>query len=95
MPRINKETDKRFEVLVEVNRRSGIRNPEADTIALHLPALGFDSITNFQVGKAIRFFINSKDEESARKTVEQITEKALTNPIIEVGKIYIKEAKRT
>ena len=72
-----------FSVLVEVSLRPGIADPQGSTIERALPALGFDGVEQVRVGKAIRFTVEAADQEAARKEVEEMCEKFLTNPVIE------------
>ncbi|MBW3614885.1 MAG: phosphoribosylformylglycinamidine synthase subunit PurS [Actinobacteria bacterium] len=76
-------------MLVEVSLRPGIADPQGSTIERALPALGFDDIEGVHVGKAIRFTIDSPDEESARGTVEELCKRFLTNPVIEDASVTV------
>ena len=84
----------RFEVLVEVQLREGIADPQGSTIERALPALGYDDVHRVHVGKAIRFEIDSTDEGSARGQVEELCKRFLTNPVIENASITISAATR-
>jgi phosphoribosylformylglycinamidine synthase subunit PurS len=72
-----------FSVLVEVTLRPGIADPQGATIERALPALGFDGVSGVRVGKSIRFTVQADDEGTARKEVEDMCERFLTNPVIE------------
>jgi phosphoribosylformylglycinamidine synthase subunit PurS len=72
-----------FTVLVEVSLRPGIADPQGATIERSLPALGFDGVNGVRVGKSIRFTVQADDEAAARREVEEMCEKFLTNPVIE------------
>jgi phosphoribosylformylglycinamidine synthase len=76
-----------FSVLVEVSLRPGIADPQGSTIERSLPALGFEGVEGVRVGKAIRFSIDAPDEETARKQVDEMCEKFLTNPVIEAARV--------
>jgi phosphoribosylformylglycinamidine synthase PurS subunit len=79
----------RFEALVEVTLRPGIADPQGATIEKALPALGFDSISNVRAGKAFRLDVVASDEEDARKKVEDLCQRFLTNPVIENASITL------
>ena len=79
----------RFPVLVEVVLRPGIADPQGATIQRALPALGFDGVEQVRVGKAIRFTVDSADEASARREVEEMCDRFLTNPVIEDSSVRI------
>ena len=78
-----------FAVLVEVQLRPGIADPQGATIERALPALGFDGVSGVAVGKAIRFRMDAPDEASARKRVDEICDRFLTNPVIEAATVTL------
>jgi phosphoribosylformylglycinamidine synthase subunit PurS len=82
----------RFAAQVEVTLRPGIADPEGATIERSLPALGFDEVSAVRVGKAIRLEIEADDEPSARRRVEDLAERFLTNPVIEDATITLASA---
>jgi phosphoribosylformylglycinamidine synthase len=73
----------RYDVLVEVRLRPGIADPQGATIERALPALGFEGIEGVGVGKAIRFSVDAPDEDDARRRVDELCRRFLTNPVIE------------
>ena len=72
-----------FDVLVEVQLRPGIADPQGATIERSLPTLGYDGVSGVRVGKAIRFSLDAASEPAARAEVEQLCSRFLTNPVIE------------
>jgi phosphoribosylformylglycinamidine synthase len=72
-----------FEVAVDVQLRSGVADPQGSTIERSLPTLGFDGITGVRVGKSIRFRVEAADEATARRLVDDVCQRFLTNPVIE------------
>jgi phosphoribosylformylglycinamidine synthase len=81
-----------FDVVVEVQLREGIADPEGTTIERSLPTLGFDGVRGVRVGKCIRFTIEATDEASARREVDALCTKFLTNPVIEQAHLTVTEA---
>ena len=73
----------RYSVTVEVLLRQGIADPQGSTIERSLPALGFDGVSEVQVGKSIRFLLDAEDETSARREVQDMADRFLANPVIE------------
>jgi phosphoribosylformylglycinamidine synthase len=73
----------RFAVVVDVQLRPGIADPQGATIERALPHLGFEGVSGVRVGKSIRFVIDSVDEAAARAEVEDLCARFLTNPVIE------------
>ena len=78
-----------FAVHVEVRLRTGIADPQGATIERSLPALGFAGVSDVQVGKSIRFVVDSATEASARAEVDDMCARFLTNPVIEDAVIDI------
>lgn len=78
-----------FDVLVEVSPRSGVADPQGQTIERSLPALGYDGVAGVRVGKAIRFRLEAADEAAARSEVEDMVARFLTNPVIEDSEITL------
>jgi phosphoribosylformylglycinamidine synthase subunit PurS len=79
----------RFSVVVEVQLRAGVADPQGATIERALPTLGFDGVSNVRVGKCIRFEIDAADERSARFEVDDLCARFLANPVIEDSRVRI------
>jgi phosphoribosylformylglycinamidine synthase subunit PurS len=73
----------RFAVLVEVQLRPGIADPQGATIERALPLLGFEAVSGVTVGKAIRFTVEADDAAAAGAEVDDLCKRFLTNPVIE------------
>jgi phosphoribosylformylglycinamidine synthase len=73
----------RFSVVVEVQLREGVADPQGATIERSLPTLGFDGVSGVRVGKCIRFEIEGADEAAAQAEVDDLCRRFLTNPVIE------------
>lgn len=80
-----------FDVLVEVQLREGIADPEGTTIERSLPTLGFDGVRGVRVGKSIRFTVEASDASAARSEVDDLCARFLTNPVIEEAQISLSE----
>lgn len=81
----------RFDVQVETSPRAGIADPEGATIERSLPALGFDGFSGVRVGKSMRFSVEADSEDEARRRVEDVCARFLTNPVIEDSLVTITE----
>ena len=79
----------KFSVVVEVQLRAGVADPQGATIERSLPHLGFDGVRDVRVGKCIRFDIESADEDAARREVDEMCARFLTNPVIEDAVVRI------
>ena len=73
----------RFEALVEVRLRDGVADPEGATIEAALPALGFEGVSDLRVGKAIRLVVEASDEAEAERTLAELCQRLLANPVLE------------
>lgn len=78
-----------FDVVVEVRLRPGIADPQGATIERALPALGFEGVHGVAVGKSIRCTVDADDDVAARRVVEDMCERFLTNPVIEDSTITV------
>jgi phosphoribosylformylglycinamidine synthase len=72
-----------FLVVVDVNLRHGIADPEGATIERALPALGFSGVSNVQAGKSFRMNIEAESEGAALEKATALAERLLSNPVIE------------
>jgi phosphoribosylformylglycinamidine synthase len=81
----------KFAVVVEVQLREGVADPQGATIERSLPHLGFDGVSEVRVGKCIRFTIDSADEAAARREVDEMCARFLTNPVIEKAVVRIEQ----
>ena len=63
--------------------REGIADPEGQTIAGGLAALGFSGIDEVRTGKLIILSLAAADEGAARERVEEMCGRLLANPVIE------------
>jgi phosphoribosylformylglycinamidine synthase PurS subunit len=73
----------RFLVLVDVQLRPGIADPQGQTIERALPALGYSGVSGVRVGKNIRFELDAASPEAAEQEVADMCERFLSNPVIE------------
>jgi len=80
-----------FSVVVDIQLRPGIADPQGATIERALPALGYQGASGLRVGKVIRFDLESEDEAAARAEVDDMCERFLTNPVIETATVELTE----
>ena len=81
-----------WRVKVEVSPRSGIADPAGATIERSLPALGFETVQNVRLGKLICLEIEAENREEVEKLVADMSERFLTNPVIEDSYVEIFES---
>jgi phosphoribosylformylglycinamidine synthase len=79
----------RFHALVEVRLREGIADPQGATIEAALPALGFERVSDLRVGKAIRLVVEASDEAEANRTLAELCQRLLANPVLEETDVWL------
>jgi phosphoribosylformylglycinamidine synthase PurS subunit len=78
-----------FTARVDVMLKTGIADPQGQTIERALPAFGYDDINSVRVGKLITLEVEATDEIDARSKVEQMCERLLANTVIESYEVSI------
>ena len=78
----------KYSVIVHVD-------PSAAAVMRALPALGFNGVSNAQIGKVITFDVDSNDIDSARAEVSEMCQHLLANPVIEIYSIDIAPAEKS
>ena len=70
---------------VHVGLRSGIADPEGQTIGSALRALGYGSVSEVRSGKLMRIAFEADDREAAEATVTDMCRRLLANPVMETA----------
>ena len=70
-----------FEVLVSL--KPGLADPQGKAVQSALPSLGWTNVTEVRVGKHVAVTLEAGDEAAARRQVEDMAERLLSNPVIE------------
>ena len=81
----------RFDITVEVHLRPGIADPEGSTVERALPTLGFDGVSNVRVGKLISFELEAESAQQAEEQAADMSQRFLTNPVIEDASVTVAE----
>jgi phosphoribosylformylglycinamidine synthase subunit PurS len=76
---------RRYEVFVHL--KEGLADPQGKTIQEALPTLGFQGVSTVRVGKHIELTVDIEDPAKARRAVEEIAERVLSNPVIELFRV--------
>jgi len=79
----------KFQTDVQVTLKSGVLDPQGQTIGRALTELGFDSIIKVNTGKLFRLEINAESEAEAREIAGKAASKLLANPVIEGYEIEV------
>jgi phosphoribosylformylglycinamidine synthase len=70
---------------VHVRLRPGIADPEGQTIAGGLRALGFESIAEVRSGKLLRIAFDAEGPVQAESAVAEMCRRLLANPVMETA----------
>jgi phosphoribosylformylglycinamidine synthase PurS subunit len=79
-----------YSARVDVKLKSGIADPQGQTIERALPALGYAGVGDVRVGKLIELTLDASDADEARRRVLEMCEKLLANPVIEAYEVTIR-----
>ena len=66
-----------------VTLKKAVLDPQGKVISQTLKNMGYNNIVNIRQGKFFEIELNETDKEKARKIVEEICNKLLTNIVIE------------
>jgi phosphoribosylformylglycinamidine synthase len=70
---------------VHVRLRPGIADPEGQTIAGGLRALGYDTVAEVRAGKLLRLSFEAADRDAAEATLREMCARLLANPVMETA----------
>lgn len=68
---------------VKILYKDNVNDPQGVTIAESAKRIGFEGINSIRSGKIFIVDIESDNEKSASKNINEISDKLLSNPIIE------------
>ncbi len=74
---------------IYITLKKDVLDPQGSVIANSLKSLGFNNIEDVRQGKYIEIKLDSENEESANKQLNEMCEKLLTNLVIEDYKVEI------
>lgn len=74
---------------IRVSFKSGVHDPESETINRALGRLGFDEIASVKSGKFFDIHIEAEDSNQAKRTASKMCETLLANPVIETYSVEI------
>ncbi len=69
-------------VTVTVRPREGILDPQGEALRRSLTGLGY-AIAGVRAGKVFDLEVEAADEDDARRIADEISERVLSNPLIE------------
>ncbi|HUF27248.1 MAG TPA: phosphoribosylformylglycinamidine synthase subunit PurS [Gemmatimonadaceae bacterium] len=81
-----------YRVAIHILPRRGILDPQGKTVADALHALAFGGVKDVRIGRHIVVETDAPDEKSAERTVRDMCERLLANPVTEDFEIASVEA---
>tara|TARA_Y100000590_G_scaffold92302_1_gene104323 strand:- start:4740 stop:4979 length:240 start_codon:yes stop_codon:yes gene_type:complete len=72
-----------LKISATVTLKKDVLDPQGKVVSQTLKNMGYDNIINVRQGKYFEIELNEKDNEKAKKIVEEICKKLLTNIVIE------------
>ncbi len=72
-----------------VTLKKDVLDPQGKVVSQTLKNMGYNNITEVRQGKYFEIELDEKDKEKAKKIVEEISAKLLTNIVIEDYKINL------
>jgi phosphoribosylformylglycinamidine synthase len=80
-----------FEAKVTIGLKKGITDPEGANTLKALKLLGFTNVQEAKTTYTVDLIIDGGSKEEVKKSVEQMCQRLLTNPVIHTYKIEIIE----
>ncbi len=78
-----------FEAKVTIGLKKGVSDPEGVNTLKALKLLGFENVVEAKTIRTVDLMIDGKDEGDVRKSVEQMCQRLLTNPVVHTYEIEI------
>ena len=72
-----------MKISATVTLKKEVLDPQGKVVGQTLKNMGYKNIVNVRQGKYFEIELNENDREKAKKIVEEISKKLLTNTIIE------------
>ena len=70
---------------VHVSLRTGIADPEGQTIASGLRSLGYETVSEVRAGKLMRIAFSAESAADADAAVAEMCRRLLANPVMETA----------
>jgi len=72
-----------LKISATVTLKKDVLDPQGKVVSQTLKNMGYNEIINIRQGKYFEIELNESDKEKAKKIVEEISKKLLTNMVIE------------
>ena len=78
-----------FEAKVTIGLKKGVSDPEGANTLKALKLLGFENVVEAKTTRTVDLIIDGKNESEVKKSVEQMCQRLLTNPVVHTYEIEI------
>ena len=78
-----------YEAKITIGLKKGVSDPEGANTLKALKLLGFNNVKEAKMIRIVDLLIDDNSEENVRKSVEQMCQRLLTNPVIHTYEIDI------
>ena len=78
-----------MKISATVTLKKDVLDPQGKVVSQTLKNMGYNNVINVRQGKYFEIELNETDKEKAKKIVEEISTKLLTNIVIEDYKIHL------
>jgi len=78
-----------FLAKVHVTLKDDVNDPQGKTIMGGLKSLGFGTVSDVRMGRYLEVILEDDDIESAKRQVEEMCDRLLSNPVIEQSQFEI------
>ena len=80
---------RKFAAKIEVKFKTGVLDPQGETIKHALLNLNYTDVESVKTGKLFWVELESESIAGARKTVKELSDRLLANPVIEDFEVEI------
>ena len=78
-----------MKISATVTLKKDVLDPQGKVVSQTLKNMGYKNVINVRQGKYFEIELNETDKEKAKKIVEEISTKLLTNIVIEDYKVHL------
>ena len=80
-----------YEAKIKIGLKKGVSDPEGVNTLKALHLLGFKNVKEAKTIRTVDLLIDGKNKDEVKKSVEQMCQRLLTNPVIHMYEIEIEE----
>jgi len=78
-----------FEAKVTIGLKKGVSDPEGANTLKALKLLGFENVKEAKTTRTVDLLIDGKNADEVKKSVEQMCQRLLTNPVVHTYEIEV------